>query len=169
MPRLCAALTICLGVLIGPGGFAGAQTLDPEYQQDILKFMDIVGASRFGDQIATVASREIVEANRKTRPDLSQRAVDIINEVVQEKFKREFEAPNGLRDRLVRIYAGAFTHDEIRQLMAFYSTDVGRKSLAVLPGIAKESVQTGQQWATDLVPETRSEIQRRLNAEGITQ
>src|SRR5262245_51068667 len=169
MPRLFAVLTVCMGLLAGSDGVVQAQTIDPAFEQDILKFMELVSGARFGEQVGVLVSRQVVDAARKAKPDLPQRAVDIITEVVQGKFAREFAAPKGLRARLVPVYAKAFTHDEIRALLAFYATDLGRKALTALPVVAQESAQVTQQWAQELGPEIQSEIQRRFKDEGVGQ
>jgi len=167
VPRFFASMAICLCVIVGVTNAASAQTPDPAFRQDILKLMDVMGVNALGQQMGTMASRQIVEATRKSKPDVSQRALDIITEVVQAKFTTGFTAPKGLRDRMESLYATSFTHDEVRGLLAFYGTDLGRKLLMVMPQIALQTAQLGQQWANELAPEAQAEVQRRLKAEGL--
>ena len=163
-----AIVTVCVCVLAATEGTAAAQTLDPAFEQDILKFMDVIGVNKFGDQIGTLAARQMVDAVRKAKPDFTQRGADIMTEVVKSKFSREYEGPGGLRERLVPIYAKSFTRDEIRALTTFYATDLGKKSITAMPSVAAQTAQLAQQWANELRPEIQSEIERRLKAEGLT-
>jgi hypothetical protein len=48
------------------------------------------------------------------------------------------------------IYAKHFSHDEIKQLIAFYESPIGRRLIAEQPGIATESMAVGQQWGQKL-------------------
>jgi uncharacterized protein len=49
--------------------------------------------------------------------------------------------------RVVDIYVKHFTHDEVRALLDFYTTPVGRKVIRVMPMLAQESSAAGQRWA----------------------
>jgi len=158
---------MCVCALAVTRGTAAAQALDPAFEQDVVKLMDAIGVNQFGDQLGTVGARQMVDAVRKAKPDLSQRGADIITEIVKSRFSREYGSPGGLRDRVLPIYAKAFTHDEIRALIAFYTSDLGKKTLSAMPAVAQQTVQLAQQWGNELAPEIQSEVQRRLKAEGI--
>jgi len=69
-----------------------------------------------------------------------------------------------LQEKLVHIYAKHFTHDEIKQMIAFYRSDVGKKALKELPVIIGESRRTGQQWGQQMVAELIRRIDTRLSA-----
>jgi len=67
--------------------------------------------------------------------------------VFWDRFIIEARARRGeLVDMISVVYDRHFTIEELRQLLAFYDTPLGRKLLAAQPAIAQESVQAGQQW-----------------------
>jgi hypothetical protein len=66
----------------------------------------------------------------------------------------------------VDIYARRFTHDEIRGLLAFYSTDLGKKVVMTLPGVVPESAAVGEAWATVRMPTVTVTLRERLRADG---
>ena len=68
-----------------------------------------------------------------------------------------------LENVYVDIYDKYFTTDEIRQLIAFYNTPVGRKLLDRQPLILKESMLAGQQWGQKI----GAEVGQQLEAEGV--
>ena len=74
--------------------------------------------------------------------------------------------PNGLVARLVPVYAKYFTHDEIRKLLAFYASDIGKKIVVAMPMALQEGAQVGQTWANELAPEIKTELEKRFRAEG---
>ena len=62
--------------------------------------------------------------------------------------------------RVAALYANAFTEAELRDLIKFYSTPTGRKAIAVLPQIGKESAAIG----VDIAREHVSELQEMIKA-----
>lgn len=61
------------------------------------------------------------------------------------------------------IWDRHFTTAELRELLAFYDTPVGKKTLEMLPAISQESMVAGQQWGQRLGMEIGAE----LEAEGV--
>ena len=61
------------------------------------------------------------------------------------------------------IWDRHFTTDEVRQLLAFYDTPLGKKLLASTPAITQESMLAGQQWGQRIGAAVGAE----LDAEGV--
>ena len=62
---------------------------------------------------------------------------------------REIEgemSPDDLVEQLVPIYVRHLSADEVKQLIAFYESPVGRALVAKLPAITQESFQAGTLW-----------------------
>jgi hypothetical protein len=53
--------------------------------------------------------------------------------VLTTEFGRMFQGPDSVMPRVVDIYVKHFTHDEVRALLDFYTTPVGRKVIRVMP------------------------------------
>jgi uncharacterized protein len=64
-------------------------------------------------------------------------------------------------DDLVDIYREAFTEEELKQLTAFYSTPVGKKSIEKTP----ELFQKGGMIGSSRVQHNLIELQRMIEAE----
>ncbi|MEN8774586.1 MAG: DUF2059 domain-containing protein [Akkermansiaceae bacterium] len=74
-----------------------------------------------------------------------------------------------LKEKTKAVYAKAFTDDEISQLIAFYKTPVGQKSLDVLPTLTGEIMAFSQQLAQKHVgafQDTLTKILERRAARG---
>jgi hypothetical protein len=167
MNTVFVLFAVCVWALVGPREAAAAQTADAAFDRDVVKLMEATGAAKLGEQITVLATRQVIDRVRQLLPDAPPRANDIINEVVQAKFAAALNAPDGgLRARTIPIYEKYFTHDEIRALVAFYATDVGRKSVAVLPTIGQETAKAGLEWASGLVAGIEAELKMRFQAEG---
>jgi hypothetical protein len=143
-----------------------AQDLDPSFREDIVQLMEVTGAAQMGEQMANIVSTQMLDAFRKGLPEAPPRAFEVIREVVQAEFAAAFNAPDGLMTRLVPLYAKHFDQQEIRGLIAFYETELGRKAVRVMPSLMQESAEAGQQWATEIMPRFQKTLQERLKAEG---
>jgi hypothetical protein len=67
-----------------------------------------------------------------------------------------------------RIYHRHFSHDEIRELIRFYQTEVGKKAIQVMPKLLQESMAAGQQWGRSLMPEIRKRVNEALKDKGVS-
>ena len=47
---------------------------------------------------------------------------------------------------IVPIYDKYYTREEIHELMAFYQSPVGQKTVKVLPRLSAEAISAGQEW-----------------------
>ena len=77
------------------------------------------------------------------------------------RFKKQFNQ-QALIDLIVPIYDKHLTHADIKTLLAFYQSDVGKKYIKVMPDIQRESKIVGQQWGVLIA----QNIELKLKEEG---
>lgn len=159
-------LAILFWVFLTPVSSAMAQSIDPGLEKDILKLMEVTGSAKLAEQMATFVAPVLLDGLRKSNPEIPQGAIDITKEVVLSNFKASMHAPNGLVSRMVPIYAKYFSKEEINGLLAFYGTELGRKSIEVMPNLMQEAMTVGKEWADETVPGIETELRARLKAEG---
>ncbi|PIE41159.1 MAG: hypothetical protein CSA49_04830 [Gammaproteobacteria bacterium] len=66
-----------------------------------------------------------------------------------EKFWDDFMAevdPNELENLVIPVYQKYLSENEIKSLIEFYQSPVGRKIISVQPHIMQESMMIGQNW-----------------------
>ena len=68
---------------------------------------------------------------------------------------------------IVPVYAKYYTRDEIKALIRFYQSDLGRKTIRVMPHLLRETVALGRQWGQALAPQIRRRVMQRFKAEGV--
>lgn len=61
------------------------------------------------------------------------------------QFYQKYMGPESLRKDVVAMYAEIFTEDEIWDIVTFYKSPTGQKTIKKLPEIALLSVQMGQE------------------------
>ena len=148
-------------------GNALADEVTPEKRADIRQLIGVTGAAGLSGQVTELAGRSISSTLRRTRPDIPERVVAVVNSELAKLFAERVDTPGGLVDRLVAIYDKHFTHAEVKELLAFNQTPIGRKTLQVLPTIMSESLAAGQAWGQSLAPEVHQRIEAVLKKEGI--
>ena len=73
----------------------------------------------------------------------------------------------GLLKTFFSLYDKYFSLEEIQELLNFYKTEIGKKTIEVLPLLTQESLQAGQVWGAALAPKIAQRIRTRLVKEGI--
>lgn len=78
------------------------------------------------------------------------------------------QATRELREKLVPIYQRHFTEQDVRGLLKFYRSPLGKKLLLEQPSIMDEVMQMGQQWGQQRAREMISGLQKNgtLTAQG---
>jgi len=104
-----------------------------EMKDDIRKMMEITGAGNLAVQMM----------NQMLIP--MKQATPSVPEEFWTKFLGKVDA-NELVELTVPIYAKYFTHDEIKELLTFYQTPLGKKMIVTLPSVMQESMIAGQKW-----------------------
>jgi uncharacterized protein len=114
---------------------AGISHIDPAKEADIRSLMDMVGARTMVREAAAQNAKEIRENLVATVPasDRGQRFVDAFAADYQKRFN-----PDEVTGQLVGIYDKHFTDDELKGLMEFYGSPLGRKYAVEMPKITSE-------------------------------
>lgn len=151
---LCVALLsalVCTSAL--------ADELTPEKRQDVARFLELSGNKALAQQMLQAYVKQSMGLVKKLRPDIPAASLPAVERELQGFIAEKFNGAGGLFEQLVPVYARHFTHDEIRQLLAFYESPTGRKAVAVLPQVLREGSDTAQRMGLGLIPE----INRRVN------
>ena len=162
MIRALLLATICLA--IGHGESAFAEDLTAEKKADIQKMMDMTGAMAIAqqmvDQMMLLINRDI----RARRPDVPQKVIDALREEVNGVVRDNLSSLVGL---MFPLYHKYFTHEDIKGMIQFYSTELGQKLIRTLPSLTQESMRAGAQWGQSLERELDRRLKNRLLKEGI--
>ena len=146
---------------------AGAEKLTEEKARDIDHLLEMTGAFKIGQQYSDFFIRQLTVSLERARPDIPERAFEIIEKEVREIVIKEIEKPMGFRGEIRHIYHKYFTHSEIKNLMAFNETPLGKKIIRITPLITQEGIRTGQAWGKSLEPVIRKRVFTILREEGI--
>ena len=103
-----------------------------EYKNETIEFLKTTGAGAAFENAITQIGAMVPETNRAA----------YINEAQGTLF--------GLYDKLAELYMGEFTQEEIKQLVVFYKTDLGKKLAEKQLGLTQKAMSFGQTWGKEV-------------------
>ncbi|HEY0844013.1 MAG TPA: DUF2059 domain-containing protein [Noviherbaspirillum sp.] len=143
-----------------------ADELTEAKRADIRKLIASTGSDRIAEQFSGAVTQSLAHTLKAAHPDIPERVFVAIRQDLSAMFAEKMNAPDGMIDRVVPVYHKHFSHAEIRELLGFYQTDIGRKAIDVLPSVVGESTAIGQAWSRGLGPEIRRLVGAALAKEG---
>jgi hypothetical protein len=74
-------------------------------------------------------------------------------------FKSKLDI-DGFVNLFIPVYDKHFSHDDIKKLIQFYESPIGKKSLDVMPLITQESYHIGEEWGQKLALDVLNELMK---------
>ena len=138
-------------VLITALGVSSMSLADVASEKEAEKLLDMVGTQAVMEQ----SMSQMLDIQLQQNPALAP------YKGVMMEFLNKNMSYESLKPDLVKMYSEEFTSSELREINAFYSTDVGKKSIEKMP---KLMMQGGQLGATR-VQENINDLQAMIQAE----
>jgi len=167
MVHQATVLAFCFVLFVAPFNRVFADELTAQKGADIRQLIEMTGASKLGIQMADAFIQSLSQGLKTQHPETSDRVITVIRNEVIAICKEQVDAPGGLMDQMIPVYDKYLTDKEIRELIAFYQTDTGKKVIEALPKITSEAIAVGQKWGQSLIPEFTRRLQKALEKEGI--
>ena len=138
-------------VLITALGVSSMSLADAASEKEAEKLLDMVGTQAVMEQ----SMPQMLDIQLQQNPALAP------YKGVMMEFLNENMSYESLKPELIKMYSEEFTSSELREINAFYLTDVGKKSIEKMP---KLMMQGGQLGATR-VQENINDLQAMIQAE----
>ena len=146
-----------LVLMLGLAWGLAAQTAAPdasEERKNLLALMDLSGARKAWDQIL---NEQVITAQMRglmkpeTQPAEQRARMEEFITAFGKEFARESNQRKAeLEEITLKILAKYYTAEDVKALVAFYQTPLGRKLTEVGPKVVMESMTVGQQWGQEL-------------------
>ena len=114
---------------------------------DILKLMSLTGVSKHLDQVIKMYVPDTLELVRLANPKIPKKIIDEMKKKFIVEFKR---SQPELLGQVIILYSNRFTHQEIKDLIAFYETPTGQKIIRIMPNLTEELAAIGKSWGADV-------------------
>lgn len=119
------------------------------------RILEITGFEATGFEAARASFRPVIEEFRAEGYD-----AEVLRkiEAAADAFFHKVMSDPALKREAVALYKANFTEDELEELLAFYQTPLGRKTLVQLPKILEESMSLGQKVADKHAPAFQEQL-----------
>jgi hypothetical protein len=138
----------------------------PEFRADIERLMELTGVSRMATQMATTVADAFLKSLQESNPSVPPRVIEVVRDVLATEFSTAFNGPD-IKNQQVGLYAKYFTHEEVKGLIAFNQSDLGKKAISVMPSLTGEGAAIGERWGQQNMPRVLQVMEKRLKAEGL--
>src|SRR5262245_8324220 len=164
MTRLIRLTLASLVLLAATPSPIAADEINAKKRAAIEQLLELTGALRVGQTRSESLTGQYSRAFKAMRPDLPQALVDAIAEEVNATIKDNMAS---ITEVTVKIYDKYYTLEDVQALIAFYSSDLGKKVLAVRPQVLRDGRAAGESWGKSLAPEIDRRIRERFKAAGM--
>jgi uncharacterized protein len=123
--------------------WADAVPMDQGKHRDIEKLVEMTGTIQNAMAVLDRMLPQMIEVIRKANPEIPQQVLDALANDGKEEFHKALPE---LIEPMISIYDANYSADEVRQLLAFYQSPLGRKMIARMPEITQQSIAVGNAW-----------------------
>jgi uncharacterized protein len=116
---------------------------------EIRRLIELTGAAK----VSVDVMRQMIAPIRASFPNVPEQFWD--------DFLKQVNADD-LIDLVVPVYDKYYSLDDIHDLIAFYQSPVGQKTIKVLPQLSAETINAGQEWGRGLA----DQIMKKLREKG---
>ena len=104
------------------------------------------------DQSIDVMLKMQLDANPRLKPV----------EGVMREFMAKYLGWAYVKPGVIQLYGEAFTEPELRELIAFYKTPLGQKTVTKMPELFQKGAALGQKAVQDHLPELKEAIEKKM-------
>jgi uncharacterized protein len=105
------------------------------------------------DKLLTDSLDQMLQMQMKQNPAIAA------YEPQMRAFFAKYMSWASLKEDMVKIYMAEFSEQELKELLAFYQTPVGKKTIQKMPSLLAKGAELGQQRVQQHLPELQQAIQ----------
>jgi uncharacterized protein len=160
----CLVMVAAFSVAAMFSSVASAQAIDPEALKTARQLLDAMHASATSDQMVKQMMASMGAGLEASNPGKGAEVQKLLSEVILpeiSKIKPE------LLDASANIYAANFSNDELKQVLAYYQSDIGRKMIERLPTLIQEQGQVARAMIAKMMPDIQAKLQAAIKSRGL--
>jgi hypothetical protein len=142
-----------------------ADDLTSAKRADIRALLQISGGGNLSQQFGNLATGDIIQRLRG-QPGFTPKISQAIQDEMIAIFKEGMGPAGALSDKIEEVYGKYYTHQEIKGLLAFFRSPIGRKFAGASPNLSRELLAAGLSWGNSISPTVNTRLQSRLRKEG---
>jgi uncharacterized protein len=155
-------------ILLAVVGFAAAANAQTPPSASHLKLaqqvVEISGSAKAFDRAIPAIFQQTFTTYVQQNPDLQKDISAVLQSLIPEFDKRKSE----IAEIVAHSYANAFSEAELKELIAFYNSPVGKKLVGQNAAILQDSFQKAQVWGGKLSQELITRLKEEMKKKGHT-
>jgi hypothetical protein len=156
---LCAAAALSVTVAVA----ASAQSKPTPAALLLAKeLIELKGASAAYDPLVAGVIEYHKNLFMQTNPNLAKDLDAVATKLLKEMEPRKIE----MQQALTRIYATHFNEQELKEILAFYRSPIGKKLVVEEPKAMEESMKTADDWSQKFAEEVAAKFRSEMRARG---
>ncbi len=163
IPRPSWAMMLALGLAFALGiGAADAQQPSASAVATAKEVIAAKGAAALYSPLVSGVIERTKSIFLQTNPMLSKDLNEVATKLHAEYAARSAEIVNDV----AKLYASRFTEQELKDILAFYKSPLGRKLIVEEPAILDQSMKNAQTWAENLSQEVIAKMRAEMKKRG---
>ncbi|HWZ55995.1 MAG TPA: DUF2059 domain-containing protein [Verrucomicrobiae bacterium] len=140
-----------------PSAAATAPKIDPGKEADIRQLLDVAGTKSLMSEVMGNMDKNLrpILVNSLPPGDYRAKLIDLFLDKFMARANAEIPK---LLDAAIPIYDKYLSDEEIKGLIQFYQTPLGKKTLSVLPRVSIEMQDQGQKLGQQIGQETMMQV-----------
>jgi hypothetical protein len=152
-----------LAIIVSLTPAAMAQDVTKEHLAAAREAISAIEATDIYDAILPAAAEQLKTRLIANNVDLEDQITQIVDEQSLALVSRRAD----LEQEAARIYAAAFTEDELKAIAAFYKTEAGKKLLQNGPIVSREVNSSAAIWKRGIERDLLENVTKALNDAGV--
>jgi hypothetical protein len=137
-----------------------ADDVTPSHLAAALEAVHSAKASKGFDNVLPLLSEKVQDEIIRLRPDLYKQITDVVQQEALKLVARRAD----LDTDVARIWANAFSEEELKSITAFYKSPAGLKFVDIGPQVVGASLQAVKTWSDrvgqELLEKSRAELKK---------
>jgi|LWDU01.1.fsa_nt_gi hypothetical protein len=134
-----------------------------EKEQDLQRLMKSMDVSKMPSQTAKIMIDQVIGFERRRNPTISTSEEKIITSVINDLILKH--APE-LFEKLTPLFGKYYTHSEIKELIVFFESPIGKKYNKVSLLMTLEIMPIAQEWGVKIGIEAANKVENELSKLG---
>jgi uncharacterized protein len=155
-----AALVVTALVSAAP---SRADDVTPSHLAAALEAVHSAKASKGFDNVLPLLSEKVQDQIIRLRPDLYKQITDVVQQEALKLVARRAD----LDADVARIWANAFSEEELKAITAFYKSPAGLKFVDIGPQVVGASLQAVKGWSDRVGQELLQKSREELKKQGV--
>jgi uncharacterized protein len=161
LARRAAMLAFALAWLAGAAP-ALAQQPSPSAIATAKELLQVKGATTMFDPIIPGIIENTKNLILPSNPGLFKDVSEVATKLRNELTPRRTEVV----DRIARFYALKFTEAEMKEVIAFYKSPVGKKFVTEEPPVIDQGLQSAEEWTRQMADEVMNKFRAEMKKKG---